>query len=434
MRPRRRHSWVLPAVLTATVLLAYVGAATHVYRTGPGAEPSAPPSSTVSSTSPATPTTSPEADPSDPADDEAIFTIGAAGDVLPHDAPIETARTDDGYDFTPMLEATRAWSSGADLALCNMEVPLALPGEEPSGYPLFGAPGELPGTLAELGWDGCSTGTNHSLDRGLDNLTHTLDVFDEAGLGHAGTARSRGEADTPQLYRLERAGQQITVAQVGGTYGTNGLPIPADAPWAVTLLDAEALIAQARTAREAGADLVVATLHWGEEYQHSPNADQRSLAAALAESGQVDLVIGTHPHVPQPFALLDGGPDGSGMWVAYSLGNFISNQDDDCCVPQTATGLFLTATVVKRADGPARVTGMEWSPMTVDREGGQHVYPLRSLTSGAEPDGLTLSPSELSSRLDGVQEVMAESTGATFPERHDPPAATGPEPEVVPRS
>ncbi|UFU05165.1 CapA family protein [Ruania halotolerans] len=434
MSPRRRRTWVLPAVLTLVVLIALtaaLGAVVHRASTEENADPTG--TGTVTgepSTEPPTEDATPSQEPSE----DAVFTIGAAGDVLPHDTPIRVARTDSGYDFTPMLEATRPWSAGVDLALCNMEVPLALPEEEPSGYPLFGAPGELPGNLADLGWDGCSTGTNHSLDRGPDNLAYTLDVFDDVGLGHAGSARSQDEADTPQLYRLDRAGQQITVAQIGGTYGTNGLPIPADAPWSVTLLDAESLISQARQARDAGADLVVATLHWGVEYQNSPNSEQTELAQALAESGQVDLVIGNHPHVPQPFALLDGGPDGSGMWVAYSLGNFISNQDDACCVPQTATGLFMTATVVKPADGPARVTGVEWTPTTVDREGGQRVYPLAELISGDQPSALTLSANELQSRADGVQSVMAESTGAEFDERVEAPEPTGPEPEVVPRS
>ena len=99
-----------------------------------------------------------------------MFTIGAVGDVLPHDTPIRVADTGgDDYDFTPMLEATRAWSEGVDLALCNMEVPLSMPGETPSGYPLFGAPKQIVGNLAALGWDGCATATNHAIDRGADN-------------------------------------------------------------------------------------------------------------------------------------------------------------------------------------------------------------------------------------------------------------------------
>ncbi|UFU04190.1 CapA family protein [Ruania suaedae] len=427
--------WLLPAVLVLVLVVGMGVAAALAFPLGSGSPPTSTTTSAPSPTSePADPTENGTPEPTAEPAEDAEFTIGAAGDVLPHDTPIREARTGEGYDFTPMLEATREWSTGVDLALCNMEVPLALPGEEPTGYPLFGAPGELPANLADLGWDGCSTGTNHSLDRGYDNLVHTLDVFDEVGLGHAGSARSDAEAATPQLYRLERGGRTVTVAQLGGTYGTNGLPIPDDAPWAVSLLDADALVDQARAARQEGADLVVATLHWGMEYQSAPNADQRALAEELAASGEIDLIIGNHPHVPQPYELLDGGPDGSGMWVAWSLGNFISNQDDACCVPQTATGLFMTATVQVPAEGPVRVSGMEWTAMTVDRVGGQHVYPLADLLDGAQPEGMTLSDSVLASRAEGVREVMAESTGADFSQRTRPPEMTGPEPEVVPRS
>ncbi|WP_162458481.1 CapA family protein [Pseudactinotalea suaedae] len=393
------------------------------------------------------PTAEPSSEePTTPAVEDAVFTIGAVGDVLPHDTPIATAAADaegGGYDFRPMLEATRPYSEGVDLMLCNFEVPLSQPGETPSGYPSFGAPAELVGNLADLGYDGCSTGTNHTLDRGADNAEYTLDVFDESGLGHAGSARSQTEADAPQLYEIERGGQTITVAQLGGSYGTNGIPIPGDSPWVINTFspdimdpgnyDPSELIAQATAAREAGADLVVATIHWGVEYQLSPNVEQTAMAQALAESGQIDLVVGTHPHVPQPFEKLDGGPDGSGMWVAWSLGNFISNQDSNCCISETATGLFMTATVTAPADGPARVSGMTWTPITVDRVGQQRAYPLLDLVNDERPGILALSEATLQQRLSEVEAIMSESTGAEFPVLDAPSTPTGEPPAVIPR-
>lgn len=407
----------------------------------PTADPTPEPTTDEPTAEPTTP------EPTTPAVEDVEFTIGAVGDVLPHDTPIRTARDDaggDGYDFRPMLEATRPYSEGVDLMLCNFEVPLSMPGETPSGYPSFGAPEELVGNLADLGYEGCSTGTNHTLDRGPDNAMYTLDVFDSEGLGHAGSARSQEEADAPQLYVLERGGRTITVAQIGGSYGTNGIPIPADAPWVINTFspdimnpgsyDPSEIIAQATAAREAGADIVVATLHWGVEYQLAPNVEQTAMAEALASSGQIDLVVGTHPHVPQPYALLDGGPDGSGMWVAWSLGNFISNQDSNCCISQTATGLFMTATISAPADGPARVTGMAWTPMTVDRVGQQRVYPLLDLVNGERPGILALSDATLQQRLDEVEEIMDSSTGADFPLLDEPSEPTGDRPAILPRT
>jgi len=382
--------------------------------------PAAPPAEVEESPTP-TPTPTPEPD--------AVFTIVAGGDVLPHDTVVRHARETGVVDFVPLMAPVQPWIAGGDLAICNMEVPLAPPGTQPSGYPMFGAPTELAANLETLGWDGCSTGSNHTLDRRYAGVVHTLDTFDAVGLGHEGSARSQAEADAPQMYQLERAGQTITVAQIAGTYGTNGIPIPADAPWAVSLLDAGRLVAQATAAREAGADLVVATLHWGVEYRAAPTDDQVALAQALAESGQVDLIIGTHAHVPQPMAKLPGGPRGEGMWVAYGLGNFISNQDTHCCAPQTNTGAFMTATVVKPADGPARVTGLEWTAFPVDRLGGQRVYAANEILAGATFDRLQLSLAEVEARRQRVAEVM----GTEATERTTPPVPTGPEPTVIPQ-
>lgn len=430
--PQSRRWWLV--VLAGLALLAAAVVALAVWQPwqrGPdpadGAATTAvdpAPSSTAPPTSGQSPSPSPGPD--------AVFTIASAGDVLPHTTVISTARADaagEGYDFSAMLEATAPWTQGADLAVCNMEVPIAPEGTAPSGYPMFGAPAELAGDLRALGWDGCTTATNHTLDRGMPGVVRTLDVFDEAGLGHVGSARSAAEADEPQWYELEREGQLIRVANIAATYGTNGIPLPADAPWAVQLIDADELVSQARDAREAGADLVLASIHCCEEYSGQPHPDQVSLAEALAGSGEVDLLIGHHAHVPQPIEQLPGGPGGEGMWVIYGLGNFISNQDEHCCVPQTATGLLTTTTVVKPHDGVARVSDVEWTAVTVDRVGDQRLHVLADLVAGERPAGLTLSDTQISSRYEDVVDVVGDDA----PERTEAPTPSGPPAIVVPR-
>ncbi|WP_435735623.1 CapA family protein [Cellulosimicrobium sp. PMB13] len=359
---------------------------------------------------------------------DAVFTIAATGDVLTNMPVNVSARTAQGYDFSPLLAPLDPWVQGADLALCHLEVPLAPPGTAPSGYPVYAAPPELARDLAEQGWDGCSTASNHSVDRSTAGVVTTLDVLDAAGLGHVGTARTPEEAAAPQLYTLTRHGQDVTVAHLSATYGTNGLPVPADAPWSVTLLDVDALVASATAARAAGAQVVVVSVHAGVEYTSTPNAQQVEAAAALAASGQVDLVLGHHAHVPQPVSLLPGGPDGAGMWVAYGLGNLVSNQDGDCCDPRTDSGLLLTATVTRPADGPAHVTGVEWTPVTVDRRAGHRVRAL--VDALAAPGEGSLSTAELHERLERVRTAV----GTQAPERSRPSAPTGPGPRVTSRS
>ncbi|MBX9246379.1 CapA family protein [Actinotalea ferrariae] len=380
--------------------------------------------SSVEATSSPTPTPTPT--PTPPPD--AVFTVVSAGDVLLHEPVMASARTAGGYDFRPLLAPIEPWVAGADLALCHLEVPVVPPGTRPSGYPLFGAPPEIAASLAAGGWDGCSTASNHSMDKGAAGAAATLDALAAAGLGHVGTARSAEEAAAPQVYELVREGQTIRVAHLAATYGTNGMPVPAAAPWTVTLLDTAALVTQAAAARAAGADLVLVSVHCCVEYVTAPTAEQTALAAELAASGVVDLVIGHHAHVPLPITRLPGGPRGEGMWVAHGLGNLVSNQDGDCCTPRTDSGLLMTATVRKPADGPASVVAVDWTAVTVDRFGGHLVHP----TSSAVADGTGaggLGAGDVAVRHARVVEVV----GAEAPERVTPPTPTGPPPTVVPR-
>lgn len=367
------------------------------------------------------PRPTPTATPAAPA----RFTVVAGGDVLPHTAVIESAATATGYDFRPLLDPLAPWVAGADLALCHLEVPIAPAGTAPTGYPSFGAPRELADALAATGWDGCSTASNHALDRGLPGLVTTLDVLDDVGLGHVGTARTATEASAPQLYRLERAGRTLTVAHLAGTYALNGNVTPPDAPWAVTALDTAALVTAATAARAAGADLVLVSVHCCVEYVTAPSERQVAVAQALAASGVVDLLIGHHAHVPQPVERVAGGPGGAGMWVLHGLGNLLSNQDAACCVPDTASGLLATVDVVAPPDEPPRVTGVGWTGTTVDRAGGHRVHAVRDVAEGTA----TLPAAEVAARAARV----AAAAGPAAPERTEPPVPTGPPPTVVPR-
>jgi len=417
------------AALTLVVAAASGAAVAFLGPTDPAASVTAQdaelPSPTPTAATP-TPTPTPTPEP------DAEFTIVAAGDVLPH-LPVDAdARTKTGYDFSSLLSPMDPWVAGADLAICHLEVPLAPDGTKPSGYPVFAAPAHLAQDLKEQGWDGCSTSSNHSVDRGFAGVTSTLDALDAAGLGHVGTARTEEEAAQPQLYRLERAGQTITVAQIAAAYGTNGMPVDASKPWSVNLIDVPAMVAQAKQARADGADLVIASVHCCVEYRTEPTAEQQAIDQDLADSGQFDLVIGHHAHVPQPVAKLTGGPDGMGMWVAYGLGNYLSNQDSACCVASTDSGILLTAHVTSPAAsdehpaGPARVTSVEWTPITVDRLGGHEVHALTDITDGTAH----LSATKVAER---VARVTA-AAGDEAPERTSPVVPTGPEPTVVPRT
>ncbi|HZK04782.1 MAG TPA: CapA family protein [Actinomycetaceae bacterium] len=361
-----------------------------------------------------------------PSEDPVVFKLMMAGDVLPHATVNRNASLPDGsYDYAPMMANVLPWIEYADIALCSLEVPLAPPGTEVSAYPVFGAPEGLISSLQAVGWDGCATATNHSLDRGVAGLEYTLEIMDEVGLGHAGTGRSPEETVSPQFYEVEKDGQVLTIAHLSATTFHNGYTEPSQYARSLHALDAHQIDAQAAAARESGADVVVFTPHWGQEYWANLDGLQQDISATLAAGGNVDVVLGGHPHVPQVIEMLPGGASGEGMWVAYSMGNFLSNQDEKCCVVATATGLLVTAEIaLDPASGEAKVTGVTWAGSTVDTEGRQRLHPIQSLANGERPEGLTLSGAKIDSRWNNLIGQMGE-------ENHDPAPPQEPSDAVV---
>ncbi|CAM5265950.1 CapA family protein [Streptomyces narbonensis] len=250
------------------------------------------------------------------------FTLVASGDVLPHDSIIRRAAQDaggDGYDFGPMFAGAKGVVAPADLAICHMETVYGKEGGPYTGYPAFKSPPEVAAALKATGYDSCSTASNHALDDGAAGLRRTLDALDAAGIRHAGSARTAEEAARPTLMKAGGA----TVAQLAYTYDTNGYPLPEGQPWAVRLLDESTVIADARAARAAGADVVVVSVHWGTEWQTEADQRQLSLGRALTASTSggrpdIDLIIGTHAHVPQAYEKVNG------TWIVYGMGDQIA--------------------------------------------------------------------------------------------------------------
>ncbi len=354
------------------------------------------------------------------------FTVGYAGDVLMHMPVMESTPGASG-DITDNVAAETPWVEGLDLALCGMEVPVAPDGIY-SGYPSFGTSSEVVGALARSGWDGCATASNHAADRGEAGVIATLDALDAHGMGHAGTYRSKEDASVPfALYELARGGRTVTVAQISTTKDLNGLDDPTG--HSVSLNDVGAITKAAKSARAAGADLVVVHSQIGQEYETTPDNDQVSYARSLADSGQVDILFGAHPHVPQPAEKLSGGVEGKGMWVSYSAGNYISNQDEGCCAPLSDVGQLVWADITSHADGSVSVDKLNWHPFTMDQEGGYKVRDLAALHNGERPAGLGLGKEEIDRRWSMLtSDVKDASTMSTTP-----PKSTGPAPKILSR-
>ncbi|MFJ3600713.1 MULTISPECIES: CapA family protein [unclassified Streptomyces] len=319
------------------------------------------------------------------------FTLLAAGDVLPHSSVIDRAAVDAGgagYDFAPMLAGVAPVVSGADLAFCHMETVYGKKGGPYTGYPSFKSPPEIATALRTTGFDSCSTASNHTLDDGPEGVRRTLDALDGAGIRHAGSARSAAEAARPTILPAGPGKGAAKVAHLAYTYGTNDIPLPADRPWTVNVTDERKIIDEARAARRAGADVVVLSVHWGTEWQDEPDARQRELAERLTASTDrgrpdIDLVVGTHAHVPQAYEKVNG------TWVVYGMGDQIAGAminyegAQDPRGNQSSMGRFTFAPPAKPGER-WKVTKAEFVPQWYDTSTGRAVNLNTSLGAGAE--------------------------------------------------
>ena len=409
--PHRRR-WRRPVAATTALAVLAISAwlLTDYFRVGrPGAQPTAEGSA---------PAVAQEA--TDPGPPEVSFSIGYSGDVLMHMPVLESTPQGSG-DITSMVAAQTPWVEGVDVALCGMEVPVSPDGVY-TGYPSFGMPAQVVSSLSASGWDGCATASNHSVDRGQEGVEATLDALEANGMGHAGTFRSEQDAETLfQLYDIEREGRIITIAQISTTHDLNGYEDPTG--HSVGINDAEVVKQAAIKARAAGADLVIAHAQVGPEYSTAPDPEQEHYAQALANTAEIDVLFGAHPHVPQPSVKLEGGVDGKGMWVSYSAGNYISNQQEDSAAVLSDVGLFVWVDVTAHSDGSVSVDGLQWRPFTTDTAAGHVLRDLAALHEGERPEGLQISDEEIERRWSTLMSFMDSSTMAQTPAT---PTGSGP--------
>ncbi|TYB46133.1 CapA family protein [Actinomadura chibensis] len=250
------------------------------------------------------------------------FTVAGTGDFLLHEpitkqaAADARARDKKGFDFTPMLAQLKPYIGKADLGVCHVETPLAPPSGPFEGYPMFSSPPQIADAIRGLGYDTCSTASNHSLDQGEPGVRRTIDDLNRVDVRHAGTALSPEQAKQINLMTVKG----VKVAQLSYTYGTNGISAPGGKTWLVnTPINPDRVLSDAARAKQAGAEVVILSLHWGTEYQHAATPEQRRLARTLLASNNVDLIIGCHAHVVQPFEQING------KWVVYGMGNQVAN-------------------------------------------------------------------------------------------------------------
>lgn len=272
------------------------------------------------------------------------FTLTALGDILCHNTQYWDAynSSTDEYDFSYVFDDIKSYTSASDITIANLETSFAGKDVGYSNYPTFNSPDSLATALKGIGIDIISTAGNHALDKGFSGLCRTIDVLDNNGIEHLGTYKS--EKDQKKLLFKNIKG--LNVAFINYTYGTNGISVPDGKEFCINLIDKDLMKKQIEQAKDENADIIIACMHWGTEYQTTPNDEQKELSDFLFKNG-VDIILGNHPHVLEPMekrtVTLDDGTTKE-CFVIYALGNFTADQRETITRNSIILNLTITST------------------------------------------------------------------------------------------
>lgn len=274
------------------------------------------------------------------------------GDALIHSAVYEDARQSDGtYDFTPMLSAIKPISSKYDLAYYNQETILGGKDLGYSNYPRFNSPQEVGDAFVDAGFNLVSLATNHTMDKGEQGVLNSV-AYWKTKSGVVSSGQWSSDEERNQSIATIHEVNNIKYAFISYTIWTNGLNTPTGKEYLNNLYSEEKAKADIEAVRDK-VDFVIVAMHWGTEYSFKVDAKQEEIANYLSSLG-VDLIIGAHPHVIQTVEYINNNK----TFVVYSLGNFISDQND----VDNFTGLAFEVTLKKHVDVDDKVTNSVVEP------------------------------------------------------------------------
>ena len=352
------------------------------------------------------------------------ITLVATGDIMMH-ADVKQAAAQRGFAYL-WADVAPEWKA-ADIAFANLETPVAPETGRPGKPYQFNAPAELPGELKAAGLQVLSTANNHAFDQGQKGVVETLRHLRDAGLEPIGTGATKAEAERT-LY-LDRKGLRIAFLGFSDIFN-NDLDGKPSNPW-VRKLDLDAACAAVAEARKQ-ADAVIVSIHWGIEDHHEPTQRQQDAAAALVASG-ADVILGHHPHVLQPMAWVYAG--GRKGLAAYSMGNFVSNQNrvyrvsDQPVMGDERDGL-LVRVVLRKSPSGVEIVSAEGEPLWCennwrDRKGGRAIRAVRILDALQEPGA---DAAMLDARAARIREVVGPLAATIPPPAAGPGSPSGPGP------
>ncbi len=296
--------------------------------------------------------------------EEAEVSFVVFGDNLIHE-PIYTYGLNHQQEFDFLYDNVRDIISKNDISVINQETPLVDDPKEYGGYPAFGTPIQVGEAIVDAEFDVVTCATNHALDRGSKGIHTTKEFFTEHDVLCLGIQTSEEERKPFEVIMRN----DMKFALLNYTYGINGISLPEEHPHMVHLLGDEAQIREDIRRAKEEADAVVVFVHWGTENAEEPDAFQEKWTDVFLDC-RVDVVVGTHPHVLQPYEVLEG-KEGHRMLVYYSIGNFVSAQPEKSCV-KGGMAHFTIASV----PGGAKVTEYGLSPLVIHWQKGGKYAPV----------------------------------------------------------
>ena len=306
---------------------------------------------------------------------DTTFTLTAIGDVMCHNTQYMDAYDSNTgtYDFSYVFDNISSYTKTADICIGNLETSFAGEDRGYSNYPTFNSPDSLADSLKRIGVDVLSTAGNHALDMGFSGLSRTIDVLDKADISLLGTYKTQEDQDKVLIKYVKG----VKIAFINYTYGTNGISVPSDKKFCINLIDKDLIKKHIETAKNQNADIIVACMHWGTEYQTKQNSEQKELADFLFQNG-VNVIIGNHPHVIQPMekriVTLEDGSTRDGF-VAYALGNFICDQN----AVNTRDSIILNLKITKHTDGSITIDNYDYVPIYMYKDSSVSKHKMKIL-------------------------------------------------------
>ena len=325
--------------------------------------------------------------------EDITINMSVIGDIMCHNTQYQDAYNSSSgtYDFSYVFTDIKKYIENADISIGNLETTFAGKDRNYSGYPTFNTPEILAKNLKDLGIDVLGTANNHSLDKGYKGIASTLDFLDEQNISHMGTYRSEEEQNTI----ITKDVNGIKFAFLAFTYGTNGITVPSGKEFCINLIDKDLILKQINLAKEQNPDIICVNMHWGIEYQTSPNKEQKDLADFLFEN-DVDIILGSHPHVLQKMEkrtiTTESGKEKDGF-VIYSLGNFMSGQVKE----NTKNSVILNLSITKHSDDRITIDSAKYTPIYMYKSGSSNkkykILDIKNSISNYENGNRTINSS-----------------------------------------